>query len=452
MIFELENVEFSYPFSTKQLIIERLSINSGDVVLVGGDSGSGKSTLFYLLKGLIPKIIKGHLAGKILYHGGSIQDDPINSSIGLLQQDPDAQLVCSHVFDELALGLENLRLTPEDIAYKINSGLKLFNLEYLTEYKIADLSGGEKQKIALLSLILTDPDALLLDEPTAFLDPTSAHNFVEHLATIASGKTIIIIEHNIIYFKSIINRFLMIENGKLCELELDKVIWSKPLPNYFIDYFKPQDQMALDISNLSFYHEVSHNSRVLFNNISLQVAKGEVVGLIGNSGSGKTTLLNLIAKLKKIDKNCGVIKVLGQDIKLQTRKQLYSKLGVLLQNPEHHFLYTTVSRELDNQLQLLAEFRLGEDLVLHNPFTLSQGQKRRLSFAIMCGLVRRELYLLDEPTFGQDYLSKQVIANLISQLQNQGKTFIIVSHDYDFIEAVCSKVIKLDSGKLNILR
>ncbi|MFN8770220.1 MAG: ABC transporter ATP-binding protein [Neisseriaceae bacterium] len=443
-MYTLSNLTIKYPFSNSQIrIIGNIIINSSDVVLITGRSGCGKSTLLYALKGLFPEVIAADIQGDILFNDMSINSlsKEEKLKIGLISQNPDNQMLNRQVIDELAFGLENLQIKPDAIKLQIEDTLNRFNLKHLLNREINTLSGGEKQKVALLSVILTNPDVILLDEPTAFLDPESAKSFMELIHELRKGKTIIIIEHNIHYVADIINRCFTIEDdGTIHEINFSQYklsvedIISTPKPNN-ISLFDTVPPL-LEVKNLSFGY--SKNEKII-DNLSFSVYPGEIVGIIGRSGAGKSTLLKLLSRFIKTHDS---VFLNTREINSYTNKEFYSQLGLLFQNPENHFLFDSVAKEVNDDKKILEFFELNK-VKQQNPFTLSEGQKRRLSFAILKSTFNRTLYLFDEPTFGQDMMNKDKIIQLIQKMQQDRITFIIVSHDYAFINKVCNRIIYL---------
>ncbi len=449
MLYSIRDFSFTYPFSSNKIkITGHIEINQGDVVLVNGISGSGKSTLLYALKGLLPDVIFGDMAGEILYNGVPINTLSVleKLKIGFVQQNPDSQIINREVFQELSFGLENLALSPEKIKEKIYTITKRFKLDYLLHRDTNTLSGGEKQRLVLLSIIMTNPDVILLDEPTAFLDSSAAQQFMQLLYEVRQNKTIIIIEHNIHYVKDIINRYFKIDTDgvvkefPISELdkqsETDKFVENHERVKFDIQAIH-EYMPLLQIKNLSYSYTKTHQ---VLDNVNITVYSKHILGVIGKSGVGKSTLFKIIARLIKTKNK---IWLNNTDIFRFSNKEFYSQVGLLFQNPENHFLYSSVAQELKNDAQLLSEFNL-HGSTEQNPFTLSEGQKRRLSFAILKQSFNRKLYLLDEPTFGQDFRNKSALVDLIRQMRDIGASFIIVSHDYNFVNAVCDNIVELD--------
>jgi len=457
IVYKIENFKFQYPNSKLSISIEgTLDINSGDIILLQGDSGSGKSTLLLALSGLIPNLINGKLSGNILFHNQNIMEHADTNQIGYLGQNPHNQLVCETVYQELAFGLENQGLAPPLIRQKIELYSIKFKVAHLLHREARTLSGGEKQKINLLAILIMEPEVLLFDEPTAFLDPQSAMEIIAILEEHSKEKTVIIIEHNIHYLKNLVNRVIIINRqGQITEYDPLDIEFSPKLdvqackltqgqiPAYHTSVCAGMTGIAppsLQIDNLSF----SYNKQLLLlNNIKLNVYPGQIIGIIGKNGSGKSSLLKLISKIIPCQNS---IHYKQQDICKIKTAYYWREITLLWQNPENHFLYHSVSHELNNDLALISQFALDESAT-QNPYCLSEGQKRRLSLAISMK-PEIELFLMDEPTFGQDLENKQKLAKLISDLALAKKSFIIVSHDIPFLDAITNNIYQLDNGEL----
>jgi energy-coupling factor transport system ATP-binding protein len=212
-IYQVENFGFNYPQSDYNLKLNgKFTINQGECILIQGASGSGKSTLLAALKGLIPHLINGKLSGKIIFNHQDITtfNEKQLLGIGYLQQNPDSQLICSDVYSELAFGLENQGFTASEIESKITRIAQDFKLDNLLTHQVKQLSGGEKQKVNLLAILLMQPQVLLLDEPTAFLDPESAHEIIAMLQQYIQHSTVVIVEHYHYYLRASEQKFLIV--------------------------------------------------------------------------------------------------------------------------------------------------------------------------------------------------------------------------------------------------
>lgn len=443
-VYQVTDFKFNYPFSLQQISLNgTFTIESGECILLQGASGSGKSTLLAALKGLIPHLIAGNLSGEIKFHNRTITD--LNEQdllkIGYLQQNPDSQLICPDVYSELAFGLENQGFTPATIDYKIMTITEKFSLSQLLNRKVNSLSGGEKQKINLLAILLLEPEVLLLDEPTAFLDPESASQIMQIIAEYVRDKTVIIIEHNLHYLQNLVNRSLYIdENGKIIPQNLEQINWQQVLPEQKCKYQTTQEHT--DLLNIKQLNYSYNQDQMILRNINLQVKSGDVISILGKNGAGKSTLLKLIAGILPTER---MIYWQQQDITKSKKAQLWTDISLLWQNPETHFLFNQVTEEV-SQTQMLDTFNLMNQSK-QNPFTLSEGQKRRLSLAIALNN-QPQLILLDEPSFGQDYANKLRLIEYINQLASNGMSFIIISHDLNFVNAVSQKIYELRDGEL----
>lgn len=467
LVYNITNFGFSYPLSTQQIkFTGKISIQHSDCILLQGASGSGKSTLLRALKGLIPHLIGGKLSGEILFHDRNIttlnEQDLIK--IGYLEQNPDSQLICKDVFSELAFGLENQGLVPQQISTKIEAIARRFKIAHLLNRDVISLSGGEKQKINLLSILLLEPEVLLLDEPTAFLDPESAVAVMEIIHDHIQNKTVIIIEHNLHFVQNLINRSIFIDDaGNIIEQSITNINWQPHLKDQPSKHaVLSQHNSLLTIKNLTFTY--SQNEKPLLKNLYLEVFPGQIIAILGKNGSGKSTLLKLISGILPVQ---GMIFFKQQDIAITkkkkgflkyfdragttpiiNRKYLWRHLSLLWQNPEAHFLYSSVEEELQLKPDLIKIVNL-DNQRKQNPFTLSEGQKRRLSLAITFQN-NPQLMLLDEPSFGQDTINKQMLAALISQFAFNGTAFIIVSHDLSFINSLTKFKYILNNGQLKL--
>lgn len=508
---EIKNLSFRYA-NREQVIFQNLNLQipRGKLTLIMGSSGCGKSTMALSIVGIIPNSIEGELNGDILLEGQSIKGElpgKLSTRIGIVFQDPESQFCTFTVEDEIAFGLENLNYDTEEIDRKIDEALRFVNMESYRYHQLSNLSGGEKQKIAICSILTMGAACIILDEPTANLDPKSSTEIFSLLTQLRDvyGKTIIIIEHklddliskvdNIVLFSKVggieytgaptklISNILEYENVILPHLPEIGVLSSKLREknrnlNFFITHEAALDELKkhnhqfvkgeleeraigvlgekmIDIKNLSY----SYNSKdKVLNNLKLEVFSGEFLAIAGANGAGKSTLSKILLGLyKNFD---GDVFIQDKAINAYRKKELAKKIGLVFQNPEHQFISNRVYDELSYSLILnkldrsLIDQRVNEYLEWFNlkdyedcnPFQLSQGQKRRLSVASML-IGGQEILILDEPTYGQDRENTETLMEYMKKLNDSGVTIIIITHDMNLISNYCSRVVLLSNGE-----
>lgn len=462
-MLEIKNLCLKFP--EDKIVFENVnfSIEKNTINLITGKSGCGKSSLLMCLSRVIPETVDGVMSGEIIYNGYNIEHsnaEEISGEIAYMFQDPDSQLCTFTVEDEIAFGLENLNVEQEKMEEIIDDILDLVGIKYLKYASLNKLSGGEKQKVALASILALDPDLILMDEPTANLDPISTIQIVELIKKLRDdmGKTIIIIEHNIDDFKDVIDKVIELNDKKTSDLEVDNFI-----EQYHNNFKYPKRQhtnlgndTVLDVHNLSYSYDEGKN---VIDNVSFSLYKGEIAALVGHNGAGKSTLSKLLIGFIKASK--GEILLKEQNIYNMNVKEIGDHMGLVFQNPEHQFIKMTVEKELSLSLEVrgnsedvvkektdnyLKEFNLINNRE-SNPFTLSQGQKRRLSTASMM-INGQPILILDEPTYGQDRENLIKLIDLLYQINKSGTSILIITHNMDMVERCCDKLIYLNKGQV----
>ena len=404
-----------------------VSIEHGERILLAGDSGSGKSTLMSALAGVLGGDDEGTLRGELVINA---------ATVGLVLQDPDSQVIASRVGDDVAFGCENLGLPRDEIWRRVHEALELVGLNLDIDHPTSRLSGGQKQRLALAGVIAMGAEVILLDEPTANLDPQGAADVVAAVNHIVqeTGATLIVIEHNYKGWAPILNRAIVLHNGeKVYDGDVATAIEARQITNLPLAHTLPADAPAA---------MWSENLITRFGPArTLAVPEGASTVITGANGSGKTTWLMTMAGLLEpvggeLHYSETVRKGLRKNPHRWTSAQLAHRIGYVFQNPEHQFVARSVLEEMrigpkvmehksgrrgaaaartsgsdaeqsysehsyaERIDKLLERLRLSS-LVNANPFTLSGGEKRRLSVATAL-VTAPSMVLLDEPTFGQD--------------------------------------------------
>lgn len=448
----IKNLAFKYD-NDLPLVLENLNakFDYGQISLLTGYSGCGKSTILYLISKIIPHIINGVITGDIFINGQNTQSQSIGDisrQVGCVVQNPEVQIINHLVEDEIAFGCENLGFLKSDIKEKISNYASLMKLN-LSE-KTRNLSGGEKERLILASVLAMNQKILLLDEPLANLDQQSIKIVIDSLVTLKNkGYCIIIAEHRLDYLKDVINQCFVLEDKRLVKTNIASYI--KTLTqSVSINTYNKNSSIILSADNIG----RKYYKKCVLNNISFSINKGENVLILGDNGCGKTTLLKVIGRLLKphsgkITQN--IDPSLGQ--KKRASKKWFRQVGYIFQNPNYQLFMPSVIQELkysnvDNDYleYLISELGL-KPLLKSHPQALSEGQKRRLTVASVLA-AKPKLLLLDEPTVGQDNENLDRLIKVLLDYQKRfDATIISVSHDYRYAYSLSNKVIIIEKDK-----
>lgn len=430
MVVELRDVWFRYPgrseFTIKGI---DLSVERGEFILITGPTGSGKSTLISLINGLIPHHIKGFLKGSVRVLGrdtSSWNPRDMGRFVGTVFQNPEEQLVSYRVEEEVRFPLENFGFKEREIEKRVERALREAGLWDKRNHKVDSLSGGEKQRLALASVLSYTPELVLLDEPTSHLDKEGRKSLLDYLSRIKGKVTLIVVEHRTRDLEELADRVLFMENGRFTE--------SRPEDPVFSFTPKPKGEELLSLKDIHFSYEGGFS----LGGISLSFSRGEVVALLGPNGSGKSTLLKLTAGLLKPRKGKVVRK---------------GRVSMLLQNPDLMLIWDTVRDELlffprnlgvEGMLDPVVK-KLGlEEMLNDHPFSLSRGQRIKVALGSILTSGPRIL-LLDEPTTGQD---RRSVASLMKLVVDFGDLVIYSTHHEDVAEAFSTRVVVMEKGRV----
>lgn len=517
---ELNNFSWHHPGRPEPVISGlNLTINPGEKVLLLGTSGAGKSTLLHAIAGVLHDDDGESAGGTITINGQAPAE--ARGTAGMMQQDPESSIVMATVGNDVAFGPENLRVPREEIWGRVTEALTAVGLNDLAfDHPSSALSGGQKQRLGLAGILSMHPGAMILDEPTANLDPSGVQEVRDSIlaAAEATGATLLVVEHRVSIWAPHMDRIIVLGEGGtithdgapdtvLTEARqelIDAGVW---VPNYVPR--APQTaagdatggeneggEALLRAENLSITRaQPTPKQRrarrrtikrlgdtpasapidlpVLRGGINLTLRAGEHLSVLGPNGAGKSTLaLTLAGLLTAPDGTLTATDALrnhgGQtahwDVPTWTPAQMLSRIGYVFQEPEYQFIRGTVREELElgpRRLAALNREPLDEDelaartdelaarlrlthLLDANPFTLSGGEKRRLSVASALATAPRIL-ILDEPTFGQDARTWAELVDLIRELLAGGTAVISITHDEDYTAALGGNHITLEA-------
>lgn len=495
-IISINDLSFQYPRSDRLTLNNiNLEVEKGEFIGLVGKSGCGKSTLLYHLTGIIPHAINGHLEGKVNVCGLDISKHEIPelaTHVGMVFQNPEVQLFSVTVEDEVAFIAENLNYPVEKIKKCLNFSLDAVGISDLRERYPFELSGGEKQRVAIASAISVKPEVLVLDEPTSELDSEGTEKVLEVIHQLnQAGMTIILAEHHLDEVAPYLDRLIVMDNGRIIAddipqnifknrvfeniglrppqtVEIGLKLGAAPLPLSVDDtlkIFKPfpakllpmevvgqiaqtQGQKIVELKDLYF----NHGDKNVLNNINLSINKGEMVGLLGPNGSGKTTLAMLMVGLLKPDQ--GLVRVNNMDPQINKGK-LLQKIGFLFQNPEHQLFCDSVYSELVYGLEREEGIVVDEIVQImglekfknKHPLTLSRGERQRVATAT--ALVKKpEILIIDEPTTGQDWSRVRSFMNMVKKLNQDGVTVILITHDMRVAAEYCQRLVIIKDGSI----
>ena len=456
-----------------------LVIEPGERVLLVAPSGGGKSTLLAGLAGLLEADGGSDGEGALLLDGRPAPEE--RDRTGILFQDPDSQLVMARAGDDVAFGLENRCLPTDEIWRRVAEALAAVGFGYPPDHPTHALSGGEKQRLALAGTLALRPGLLLLDEPTANLDPDGAASLRRVLADVlaASGATMVLVEHRVDEALELVDRVIALQPGGGIVADgtpaevfgahgdalAEAGVWvpDRPLAHPARNP-RPATEAMLVAERAAFRYPGAPSDAL--RGVDVAVRSAEALAVVGPNGSGKSTLALLLAGLLRPSSGTVLAteRLLAghghEQIWRWPARELVARIGTVFQDPEHQFLAASVRREL-----MLGPMRIGlaeatarqrsDELLerLHlshlaeaNPFTLSGGEKRRLSVATALATAPPVL-VLDEPTFGQDRRTASELLDLVAALRDGGRAVVLVTHDRPFASALADRRLRLSAGR-----
>ncbi|HOF43395.1 MAG TPA: ATP-binding cassette domain-containing protein [Bacilli bacterium] len=494
MVFlETKNLSFKYLDNSFTLSDINFSLDKGDFCLVVGKTGCGKTTLLKLLKKEITP--SGELKGLVKIDGFDLKDYD-SSKIVYMFQNPSRQIVSDKVYHEIVFGLEARGLEKGVIETKLAEIVNYLDINDLLEKHTMELSGGEAQLVSLASLLVLDPEVILLDEASSQLDPLTRKKFLEILKRINQdfGITIILVEHNLEDVLEFTDKIIVLDKGKMIYfglkeeainflasnkqyfaflpktlqiskyLDLGSLLHLKDVKEALKNKYKNEINFSYEakvfekeiIKAEDLYYRYSKKEKDVLEKLSLTVYDNEILGLVGGNGVGKTTLLKNLAGIRSF--YSGKIEIENKNIRKYKGNILYKNLiAYLPQDPLTLFLKRTVgedleyyvkSLDLDKALleELLVKFDL-KPLLEMSPYDLSGGELQKAAFTKIL-LSKPKILFLDEPTKGMDFSLREELKEILMDLKAKGATIIIATHDLEFIASVADRVGIMFNGKV----
>ena len=464
-MIEIRELSFKYKgganYSLKDI---NLIVKKGECILLCGRSGCGKSTLLKLMNGIIPEFYDGDISGSVMVNGMNTFTTPIyklSKNVGSVFQNPKTQFFNLDSDGELSFGLENMGIEPCLIKAKVQNTINELDIENLKNRNVFELSGGEKQILAVASVYATNPEIYVFDEPSANIDECGIEKMREMLIKLKEqGKTIIISEHRLYFLVDLIDKAIYLEDGKvkhifsntefsLIDNKMRKGMGLRAFTKKDnIDFVNPIEFHKTDefvISNLNY----RNNHKCVLKNMNISANKGDIIAITGKNGQGKTTLMKIICGLLK--ENAGTISYNGSLYKYKKRRTL---CYMVMQDVIHQLFseslmdeFTLFDSSVDKEQidSILTKLELIKMKNRH-PMCLSGGQMQRLAVAVGM-LMNREIIILDEPTSGLDYLNMMQISEVIKEF-SKNKIVFIVTHDKELIDNACNKLFEISDGEI----
>ena len=491
----IKNLSFQYS-TEEELVLKNinLSVHQGECILLCGKSGCGKSTLLKIINGIIPEFYQGKITGSVEVAGMNPFETEIykiSEKVGSVFQNPKTQFYTTNTTDEIAFALENYGLERAKIQKRLQEVQETMHISGLMDRNIFALSGGEKQKIAIAAVYALNPEIFAFDEPSSSLDMDSMLELSKLMEQLKEeGKTIIIAEHRLWYLKKLVDRAVYLENGKItkeysmeemqnlseeerCRTGLRHTDFPGDSPTWkersaimlsasekhtdiekrsFVSHlFKVErrdsvvkrdssgNALELEIKDLLY----KRKERTVFNIDRLGFERGKIIGIVGKNGMGKSTFAKVVCGLAR--QTTGEICKNNKGISVPKRR----KNSLLLMQEINNQLFTdsvydeirlTSALKEEEQFRMcMADMQI-DQLKEKNPHSLSGGQKQRV-IILSALLSRKKILFLDEPTSGLDYASMKVVAKNIKKFKAEKKLILIISHDMEFLEEVCDRVL-----------
>lgn len=503
-VIAVENLKYRYPHADA-LALDGLTftVEKGEFIGIVGANGAGKSTLSQALIGLVPQFYNGAYGGRVLIDGLPAESTPISElccKVGLVFQNPFNQLsgAKDNVYEEVAFGMQNLGVPRAEMHRRTENALKLLDIWQFRDRNPFDLSGGQMQRVAIASILVMEPDIIVLDEPTSQLDPQGSEEVFRTVDKLAhSGITILMIEQKIEKIAAYCDRILLLHQGHQIAFDTPQKVFSRPdleqlgvqapvftricralgttLPDgsYPVTVEEAANQLRrtsalppvsaqqeerpelFEIRNLEFSYRPG---TPVLHGINLRL-DARPTAIIGQNGAGKTTLVKL---LKGLLRPTGPsIWFRGEDISHKTVAALAAQVGYVFQNPDDQiFRYNVLDEVMFGPLNIgMSEEQAREksraalaltglsDQENSNPYDLELNERKMVAIASVLAM-DPDVLILDEPTIAQDMMGRWRIADIVRTLSAQGKLVLAILHDMDFVAECFDRVVVMAQGQV----
>ena len=509
----MEQVNYTYPGSDQPVLRDlNLEVPKGKFTVIMGRTGAGKTTLAMVSNGIIPQLMEGKLSGTVIAGGMDLSKyrvQTITRQVGLVLQDPETQIFGRTVEEDVAFGPRNYLVPREEIFARIGQALGRVRLSGYEKRLTSQLSGGEKQRLAVAGILAMNPSILILDEPTSELDPLGREEIYSMIQSLGKEQdlTIVAVEHSSQEISEKADELVVLSDCRIVwqgaprdffrDVALVRENGIKPLPVSEIGWAMVQANLIskeevpltvdeayslivrildgkaltatqpesapaasgrplIEVQDLCFTYE---NGKSALDHVNLTVCEGDYLALIGQNGAGKTTLAKHFNAIHK--PTSGRVLVCGRDTAGEEPNTLAAEVGYVFQNPDNQIFSTTVYKEMEyglkNQNVPAAECEqriretaamLGlENVLQEHPFSLGKGQRQRVAVASILVLHPRIL-VVDEPTTGQDWDGIQSMMQLMDELHAAGTTIVMITHDMDVVARHANRAVVLCQGKV----
>jgi len=514
VIVSIEDLSYQYPRSPGFALREiNLTIHKGEFLGIIGPTSAGKTTLCLALNGIVPQFYGGRFFGRTRVCGLDTLETPIHQlaqHVAIVFQDPETQLIANSVEDEIAFALENLCVPRDEILRRIPAVLEIVRLDGAEKKHPTELSGGEKQRLAIAAALALRPEVLILDEPTSQLDPLGSQQVFATIRELNTslGVTVILASHASEELAEFADRVALLADGQLIDLDVPSRVFAQvdllrecgtrpPQVTSFYAHLRQSDlappsipvtlaeakrtfeamRPRLEVAPIAFpskTHDRPSDSVLLsaqdieytypngteaLHSVSLDVREGEYLVIVGQNGAGKTTLVKHFLHL--LEPASGHVLIDGQDVSELDVSDLARRIGYVSQNPDNQIFGTSVEAEVAFALRNLGmrgaelDERVEESLQTmgltpcraRHPLALSKGDRARVVIAAVLAM-RPSVLIFDEPTTGQDYQGAKRILDVTRELHQAGKTIIVVTHHLYLMPDYAERVVVMGKGTI----